>query len=79
VTAQQIIFRLTMASKPKNISRIEKFLAKISRRVALDEIQSHKLMVSLTEAVNNATGTGRIHGRRSQSSANCSRAGCCSW
>lgn len=60
MTAQQIIFRLTMASNPKNISRIEKFLAKISRRVALDEIQSHKLMVSLTEAVNNAI----IHGNR---------------
>lgn len=60
MTAQQIIFRLTIASNPKNISRVEKFLAKISRSVTLDEIQSHKLMVSLTEAVNNAI----IHGNK---------------
>jgi serine/threonine-protein kinase RsbW len=60
VRAQQIIFRLTMASTPKNIGRIEKFLAKISRSVPMDEIQLHKLMVSLTEAVNNAI----IHGNK---------------
>lgn len=60
MTAQQIIFRLTMASNPKNIGRIEKFLAKISRNVPMDEIQLHKLMVSLTEAVNNAI----IHGNK---------------
>jgi serine/threonine-protein kinase RsbW len=60
VTAQQIIFRLTMASDPKNIGRIEKFLAKISRNVPMDDIQLHKLMVSLTEAVNNAI----IHGNK---------------
>jgi len=60
VTAQQIIFRLTMASNPDNVTRIEKFLAKISRSVTLDEIQLHKLMVSLTEAVNNAI----VHGNK---------------
>lgn len=60
MTAQQIIFRLTMASNPDNVTRIEKFLAKISRSVTLDEIQLHKLMVSLTEAVNNAI----VHGNK---------------
>jgi len=56
-----MVFRLTMASNPKNISRIEGFLKTIGRSVHLDEIQFHKLMVSLTEAVNNAI----MHGNRS--------------
>jgi len=40
---------------------VEKFLAKISKVVGLDEIQMHKVMVSLTEAVNNAI----VHGNKS--------------
>lgn len=47
-----------LRSKPENIRRVESFLAKIGKSVVLDEIQTHKLMVSLTEAVNNAI----IHG-----------------
>jgi len=49
-----------MASDPKNIVRIEKFLTKVSHRVSLDEIQLNKVMVSLTEAVNNAI----VHGNK---------------
>ncbi len=59
--AQPTVFRLSLRSNPGNIQRVEKFLAKVGKAVNLDEIQTHKLMVSLTEAVNNAI----IHGNRS--------------
>jgi serine/threonine-protein kinase RsbW len=58
VTARQKVFRLTLSSNPRSIGKVEAFLAKIKRARRLDEIQFHKLMVSLTEAVNNAI----IHG-----------------
>ena len=53
--------RLTLPSSPKAVTRVEGFLRKIGSKVPLDEIQFHKLMVSLTEAVNNAI----IHGNKS--------------
>ncbi len=55
-----IIFHLTLPSVLKAVSRIEGFLKKVNRHIHLDEIQMHKLMVSLTEAVNNAI----IHGNK---------------
>lgn len=58
----QTVFRMTLPSDPKNISRVEGFLKKVRRSVHLDEIQFHKLMVSLSEAVNNAI----IHGNRQE-------------
>jgi serine/threonine-protein kinase RsbW len=58
-----MVFRLTLASNPKNIGKIERFLNTIGKTVHLDEIQFHKLMVSLTEAVNNAI----IHGNHAAS------------
>jgi serine/threonine-protein kinase RsbW len=61
VASKQIVFRLTLASNPKNIGKVEGFLKTIGKAVHLDEIQFHKLMVSLTEAVNNAI----VHGNRS--------------
>jgi len=61
VTLQQIEFRATIPSSPKNISKVETFLKKVNKAIHLDEIQFHKLMVSLTEAVNNAI----VHGNRS--------------
>jgi serine/threonine-protein kinase RsbW len=61
VTHQQIEFRATIPSSPKNICKVELFLKKVNKTIRLDEIQFHKLMVSLTEAVNNAI----IHGNRS--------------
>jgi serine/threonine-protein kinase RsbW len=60
VRAKQTVFRLTLSSDPKQIGRVEGFLKKVRHSVVLDEIQFHKLMVSLTEAVNNAI----IHGNR---------------
>jgi serine/threonine-protein kinase RsbW len=59
--AKQSVFHLTLASNPKQIGRVEPFLMKVKRNVRLDEIQFHKLMVSLTEAVNNAI----VHGNKS--------------
>lgn len=58
--ATQTIYRITLRSTPKSIRRVEGYLAKISKVVGLDEIQLHKVMVSLTEAVNNAI----LHGNR---------------
>jgi serine/threonine-protein kinase RsbW len=62
VASTQTEFRLTLGSNPKNIARVEGFLHKVARAVSLDEIQFHKLMVSLTEAVNNAI----VHGNKSE-------------
>ena len=59
---RQKVFRLTLSSKPKNIGKVEGFLKKIDRAAHLDEIQEHKLMIALTEAVNNAI----LHGNKSK-------------
>jgi len=62
VKPTQKIYRITLRSSPRSIKRVEGYLQKISSAVELDEIQMHKLMVSLTEAVNNAI----LHGNRSR-------------
>jgi serine/threonine-protein kinase RsbW len=61
MTTRHAIFRMTLHSDPKYIRRVEPFLKKINHTARLDEIQMHKMMVSLTEAVNNAI----IHGNKS--------------
>ena len=61
VAPKQTVFHLTLPSSPKHIDRVEKFVNKVKHNIHLDEIQTHKLMVSLTEAVNNAI----IHGNKS--------------
>jgi serine/threonine-protein kinase RsbW len=60
VTQKQTVFRLTLRSNPNQIGKVETFLRKVNRVAHLDEIELHKLMVSLTEAVNNAI----IHGNK---------------
>ena len=55
------VYRVSLSSSPKNIGKVETFLKKVNHAVHLDEIQMHKLMVSLTEAVNNAI----VHGNKS--------------
>jgi serine/threonine-protein kinase RsbW len=52
---------MTLSSNPRQIRRVEGFLKRIGHVLPLDEIQMHKLMVSLTEAVNNAI----LHGNKS--------------
>ncbi|MCZ6775676.1 MAG: ATP-binding protein [Ignavibacteria bacterium] len=62
--AKQNVFRLTLRSNSSQIAKVEPFLNKVNRTLHLDEIQFHKLMVSVTEAVNNAI----IHGNKSHPS-----------
>ncbi len=59
--SKQTVYRLTISSNPKQILRVETFLKRVNRSLHLDEILFHKLMISLTEAVNNAI----IHGNKS--------------
>jgi serine/threonine-protein kinase RsbW len=54
-------FRLEIASKPSNISEVETFLTEVNKTLKLDEVHFHKLLVSATEAVNNAI----VHGNKS--------------
>ena len=61
---KQNVFRLTLRSNSKQIAKVEPFLNNVNRMLHLDEIQFHKLMVSVTEAVNNAI----IHGNKSDPS-----------
>jgi len=55
------VFQLTLKSEPRNIGKVEAFLHEVGQAVKLNEIQLHKLMVALTEAVNNAI----LHGNKS--------------
>jgi serine/threonine-protein kinase RsbW len=57
------IFEMTCKSCPKEISCIEEFLQKINSTLKLDDGSMHRLLVSCTEALNNAI----IHGNRSDS------------
>jgi serine/threonine-protein kinase RsbW len=61
VTATHTTFSMTLSSNPKQIRKVEPFLKKVNGAAHLDEIQMHKMMVSLTEAVNNAI----MHGNKS--------------
>lgn len=63
MTVDKIIYRITLPTNQRSIGRIEKFLAKVDKHVRLNEIQMHKVMVSLTEAVNNAI----VHGNKMNS------------
>jgi serine/threonine-protein kinase RsbW len=66
VKSTQSVFRLTLRSVPRSIRRVETYLSRINAAIHLDEIQLHKVMVSLTEAVNNAI----IHGNKSDPKRN---------
>jgi serine/threonine-protein kinase RsbW len=61
VNPRQRVFQLILKSDPRNIGKVEAFLRKVGQAVKLDEIRLHKLMVALTEAVNNAI----LHGNKS--------------
>ncbi|MGB2957789.1 MAG: ATP-binding protein [Bacteroidota bacterium] len=58
---RQHVFQLILKSDPRNIGKVEAFLREVGQAVKLDEIRLHKLMVALTEAVNNAI----LHGNKS--------------
>ncbi len=47
-------FHLTLASNPKEIRIVEDFLININRVAELDDGAMHRLLIAVTEAVNNA-------------------------
>lgn len=53
-------FELELASNPKEIIKVEKFLEKLNSALHLEESKYNKLLVAVTEAVNN----GMIHGNK---------------
>ena len=55
------IYEMICRSNQKEISRIEKFLRQISEQQHIDDGMMHRLLVSCTEAVNNAI----VHGNKS--------------
>jgi len=59
-------FRISIPSDPRNIHLAEEFLARVNRAAHFDEIEYHKILVALTEAVNNAI----LHGNQSDASKN---------
>ena len=57
---QKCIYEMVCQSNQKEISHIEKFLKKVSRHQHIDDEMMHRLLVSCTEAVNNAI----VHGNK---------------
>ncbi|THH35529.1 ATP-binding protein [Neolewinella litorea] len=51
---------LTLASDPSNINQVEQLVHQIANRFKLDQEKHDNLLISLTEAVNNAI----IHGNK---------------
>lgn len=51
-------FRMTIASDPKNIHRVESFLLKVKKAEHLSNEKFHTLLVVVTEAVNNSITHG---------------------
>lgn len=51
---------LTLASDPRNINKVEQYVNQIASRYKLDKEKHANLLISLTEAVNNAI----IHGNK---------------
>jgi serine/threonine-protein kinase RsbW len=58
------IFEMVCQSNPKEIACIEQFLQQISKKISIDEETMDRLLVSCTEAVNNAI----VHGNHSDPS-----------
>jgi len=55
------VFEMVCLSNPKEIGCIEEFLQQINKKLRLDDGTMYRLLVSCTEAVNNAI----IHGNKS--------------
>ena len=52
------VFRMTIASIPKNVHRVERFLMKMNTVLKINDERFSTLLVVLTEAVNNAITHG---------------------
>jgi serine/threonine-protein kinase RsbW len=57
---QKCIYEMVCRSNQKEISHMEKFLKKVSMHLHIDDGMMHRLLVSCTEAVNNAI----VHGNK---------------
>ncbi len=51
---------IELPSNPQEVARIERFIEKLNKKLSLDDTRYNKLLVAVTEAVNN----GIIHGNR---------------
>ncbi|MBN1396955.1 MAG: ATP-binding protein [Bacteroidetes bacterium] len=60
-SSSKTVFEMTCQSNPKEIGCIEKFLKQVNKKLRLDDGTMYRLLVSCTEAVNNAI----IHGNKS--------------
>ncbi|MBI5464892.1 MAG: ATP-binding protein [Ignavibacteriales bacterium] len=58
--ARKASYRLVCQSTPKELLRVETFLFKLGRELRLDDGSIHRLVVAVTEAVNNAI----LHGNK---------------
>jgi len=58
---RKTVFEMTCQSNPKDIGCVEHFLLQINKKLRLDDGTMYRLLVSCTEAVNNAM----IHGNKS--------------
>jgi serine/threonine-protein kinase RsbW len=61
ITERDNVFEKECSSSTKNIACVEKFLKQIDSKLSFDDETMYRLMVSCTEAVNNAI----IHGNKS--------------
>ena len=59
-TTRKHIFEMVCGSSQQEISKIERFLQTVGNQLHLDDGMMHRLLVSTTEAVNNAI----IHGNK---------------
>lgn len=59
-------FMLRLSSEPTSIAKVEQFVTKLVRRYRLDDDQHGNILISLTEAVNNAIIHGNCEDRDKQ-------------
>lgn len=62
MSSDQDNYNLELKSVPENVSKVEPFLDTVNKRLKLNEVEFHKLLVATTEAVNNAI----MHGNKSK-------------
>jgi serine/threonine-protein kinase RsbW len=51
---------IELPSNPQEVTKVERFIEKLNKQLGLDDTRYNKLLVAVTEAVNN----GIIHGNR---------------
>ena len=65
------VFVLVLESNPKNVVRVEGFLEKLNRQLHLDEAKYNKLLVAITEAVNNSIIHGNLRDPKKKVTLTC--------